>query len=47
MKTLVFNFFHNCVAHPLLFLSCDAQWAERFHDWTAAQAWPEEHRAAK
>lgn len=35
------EFLHNCLAHPLLFLTRGAQWAERFHDRTGAKAWPE------
>ncbi len=32
-----FAFLHNCVAHPLLFLTANASWTVRFHDWTAAK----------
>lgn len=34
---------HTCGAHPLLGLSDTAEWALRFHDWTAARAWPDDH----
>lgn len=32
-------FIHNVVAHPLMSLSGEAKWADRFHDWTAEKAW--------
>lgn len=38
-------FVHHCIAHPLLFWSRDARWAVRFHDWTAALAFPDEPSA--
>ena len=38
------KFLHHCVAHPLVFVTRDAKWAGRFHDWTAKRAWPEEIR---
>lgn len=34
------NGVHNCVAHPLLFLSGDAAWAVWLHDTTARIAYP-------
>lgn len=34
-ERLKMYFIHNCIAHPLLFFSCGARWAIRFHDWTA------------
>lgn len=35
---------HNAVAHPIegvvvLFTGKCPEWVERFHDWTAVQAW--------
>ena len=29
---------HNVLAHPLLTLSFDSGWSERFHGWTAGMA---------
>ena len=39
-----YDFLHNCVAHPLLFLSGEAVWVIRFHDETARRAWPENEK---
>lgn len=32
---------HHAVAHPLLII-LPAAWGQRFHDWTAKRAFPEE-----
>jgi len=32
---MVYNFLHNCIAHPLLFLTADAAWAVQLHDWSS------------
>jgi hypothetical protein len=36
------DFAHNCVAHPLLFLTGDSWWATWLHDWTASTAYPDD-----
>lgn len=32
-----FAWLHNCVAHPLLFWTSNANWAVSLHDWTATK----------
>lgn len=39
------EFVHQCIAHPLLFMSRDAWWAAWLHGYTARIAWPEQHHA--
>lgn len=34
---MLWRIIHHCVAHPLLLFGC-----VRFHDWTAAKAFPQE-----
>lgn len=41
MRRFVWSFIHNCVAHPLMWFTADAQWAVRLHDYSALTAWPE------
>ena len=36
----MYSFLHNCLAHPLLWLTRESKLAVRFHDWTASLAWP-------
>jgi len=31
----MWRFLHNCIAHPLLFFTCDAKWSVRFHDYSS------------
>jgi hypothetical protein len=40
LRRLTGEFLHNCIAHPLLFMTRNHRWADRFHDWTAKIAWP-------
>lgn len=40
MKTWLWSGFHNCIAHPLLWLTFEADWVTRLHDWSAEKAWP-------
>ncbi len=40
MKTQMFSFLHNCIAHPLLFWTGEARWVCSFHEWTGKKAWP-------
>lgn len=42
---LWFDFLHNCIAHPAMFVFGYFEWPEKFHDWTAARAWPEGEEA--
>ncbi len=37
-------FLHNCVAHPVMFLTRYPKWSERFHYWTALKSWPADSR---
>jgi hypothetical protein len=41
LKKWLWSGVHNCIAHPLLWLSFEAYWADDFHDWSAEKAWPE------
>ena len=34
VRELFWDFVHQCVAHPLLFFTREAQWAVRLHDAT-------------
>lgn len=36
---ILFDFLHNCVAHPILFFTMNSKWANWFHDWTAEKAY--------
>ena len=40
MSAMLYEFLHNCVAHPAMFFSRNAKWAMAFHDSTAKKAWP-------
>ena len=40
MKTWFWGGVHNCVAHPLMWLFFEMDWTDRFHNWTAKNAWP-------
>lgn len=42
LTTFLWSFLHNCVAHPLLWMTGEAAWATRLHDVTGAHAWPGE-----
>ena len=37
VRSLYWNFMHNCIAHPLLFASGHSEWSAAFHNWTAAK----------
>lgn len=34
------KFLHHVIAHSLRWLTSDARWVLRFHDFTAGRAWP-------
>lgn len=34
VPALVMDFVHQCIAHPVLFFTREARWAERLHDAT-------------
>lgn len=40
MQRFWWSFVHNCIAHPLLFLTADSQLAIRLHDYSGERAWP-------
>ncbi len=42
MARFLWSFAHNCIAHPLLFLTRDAAWVIDFHDKSAGLAWPDD-----
>lgn len=35
---LFWEFAHQCIAHPIMFLSVRSKWATRFHGFTADKA---------
>lgn len=35
IKYYFWNLVHNCIAHPVMGLTCNSKFSERFHDWTA------------
>lgn len=39
---LFWEFNHQMISHPLMFVTRNADWAVRFHHWTGDRAWPEE-----
>ena len=46
LRYRVWQFVHNCIAHPLegvvvLFCGQCPGWVSSFHDWTAGMAWKE------
>jgi hypothetical protein len=43
-KQLFWEGVHQCLAHPLMFLSFRSKWSERFHHYTADKAWPVEEK---
>lgn len=38
MRKGFWSFVHNVIAHPLMGLSFNSQWSNKFHDWTAELA---------
>ena len=36
----LWSFVHNCVAHPLLWLTGHSKWATRLHDYSGEKAYP-------
>lgn len=41
MKQRLWSIVHNMIAHPLLEI-LPTKLGDRFHDWTAKKAWPDE-----